>query len=214
LDSHSTGRTRPILDLKVATIARNVARLCATFHDFPRLWIATLRDFIENIVNDRKTLILMTSFFFVLRPSATFRDLPRIFATLVRDFGRDYAKVKSRIGLALIISLIESNCIVRTSVVANGASVSKCTPARPGGRPTWAAGPILSNYRLPYCTRTGVRRDPRAPPLGARRARLLDRLPWDITVRVLAISATDNRTLRLLAATETSSTIGPRCRVF
>jgi hypothetical protein len=31
--------------------------------------------------------------------SATFRDLPRLFATLVHDFGRDYAKVKSRIGL-------------------------------------------------------------------------------------------------------------------
>jgi hypothetical protein len=79
---------RPILDLKVATVARNVARLCATFRDFPRLWFATLRDFIENIANDRKTLILMTSFFFVLQPSATFRDLPRIFATLVREFSR------------------------------------------------------------------------------------------------------------------------------
>jgi hypothetical protein len=90
---------RPILDLKVATVARDVARLCATFRDFPRLWFVTLRDFIENIANDRKTLILMTSFFFVLRPSATFRDLQRIFATLVRDFGRDSAKVKSRIGL-------------------------------------------------------------------------------------------------------------------
>jgi hypothetical protein len=86
---------RPILDLKVATVARDVAQLCATFRDFPRLWFATLRDFIENIANDRKNLIHMTSFFFVLRPSATFRDLPRLFATLVRDFGRDCAKVKS-----------------------------------------------------------------------------------------------------------------------
>jgi hypothetical protein len=91
----------PILDLKVTTVARDVARLCATFRDFPRLWFAMLRDFIENIANDRTTLILMTSFFFVLRPSATFRDLQRTFATLVRDFGRDCAKVKSRIGLHL-----------------------------------------------------------------------------------------------------------------
>jgi hypothetical protein len=30
---------------------------------------------------------------------ATFRNLSRLFATLVRDFGRDYAKVRSRIGL-------------------------------------------------------------------------------------------------------------------
>jgi hypothetical protein len=102
-------KLRPILDLKVATVARDVARLCATFRDFPRLWFATLRDFIENIANDRKTLILMTSFFFVLRPSATSRDLPRIFATLVRNFGRDCAKVKSRIGLSwAILSTLKS----------------------------------------------------------------------------------------------------------
>jgi hypothetical protein len=69
----------PILDLKVATVARGVARLCATFCHFPRLCFATLRDFIKIIANDRKTSIHMTSLFFVPRPFATFRDLSQLF---------------------------------------------------------------------------------------------------------------------------------------
>jgi predicted transcriptional regulator len=73
-----TGNTRPILDLKIATVARDVARLCATFRDFPRLWFATLRDFIKILAIDRKSLIRMTSHFFVLRPSATFRGFLRL----------------------------------------------------------------------------------------------------------------------------------------
>jgi hypothetical protein len=84
---------RPILDLKVTTLARDVARLYATFRDFPRLCFATLRDFFKIIANDRKTSIHMASFFFVPRPPATFRDLPRLCATCVRDFGRDYANL-------------------------------------------------------------------------------------------------------------------------
>jgi hypothetical protein len=70
----ANGCKRPILDLKVATIARDVAQPCATFRDFPRLCLATLRDFRKIIANDCKTSIYMTSFFFVARPSATFRD--------------------------------------------------------------------------------------------------------------------------------------------
>jgi hypothetical protein len=74
---------RPILDLKVATIARDVARLCATFRHFPRLWFATLRGFIKNVADDRKNLIHMLSLFFVLRPSATFPDFgPRLWPRL------------------------------------------------------------------------------------------------------------------------------------
>jgi hypothetical protein len=45
----SSVHIRPIL--KVATVARDIARLCATFRDFPRLCFATLRDFIKNIAN-------------------------------------------------------------------------------------------------------------------------------------------------------------------
>jgi hypothetical protein len=79
------GPCRPILDLMVATVARDVARLqCATFRDLPRLWFATLRDFIKIVVNDRKTMIVMTLVFFVMRPFATLRDLPRP----RRDFSR------------------------------------------------------------------------------------------------------------------------------
>jgi hypothetical protein len=74
---------RSILDLKVATISRNVARLCATFCDFPRLCFATMRDFMKIIANDCKSLIHMISFIFV--PSL-FRDLSRPFATFC-DFG-------------------------------------------------------------------------------------------------------------------------------
>jgi hypothetical protein len=90
---------RPILDLKVAMVARDVARLYATFCDFPRICFATLRNFIKIIANDRKTSIDKASFFFVPRPIATFRDLSRLCATCVRDFDRDYAKVRSMIGL-------------------------------------------------------------------------------------------------------------------
>jgi hypothetical protein len=88
----------PILDLKVATVARDVAQLYATFRNFPRLCFATLRGFIKIIADDRKTSIHMASFFFVLRPSATFRNLLQLCATCVRNFGRNYVKVRSRIG--------------------------------------------------------------------------------------------------------------------
>jgi hypothetical protein len=77
---------RPILDPKVATVARDIAQLCATFCDFPQLCfqVATVRDFIKIIANNRKTSIHMTSFFFVPRPLATVP--PRHFVTF-RDLG-------------------------------------------------------------------------------------------------------------------------------
>jgi CRP-like cAMP-binding protein len=87
--------------LKVATVAWDVAQLYATFRDFLRLCLATLRDFIKIIANDHKTSIHMASFFFIPRPSATFCDLPQLCATCVRDFGRNYAKVRSKRGLSL-----------------------------------------------------------------------------------------------------------------
>jgi hypothetical protein len=98
-NSRALHRSGPILELKVATVARVVARLFATFRDFSRLWFATLRDFIRFIANDLMTLIHMISLFFVLRPSATFRDHPQLYATLIRESGSDCAKVRSRIGL-------------------------------------------------------------------------------------------------------------------
>jgi hypothetical protein len=81
---------RPILELKVATIARDVARLYATFRDFSQLCFTTSRDFIKIIANDRKTSIHMTSVFFVPRPSANLRDLcsrlwPRLCEGQVQD---------------------------------------------------------------------------------------------------------------------------------
>jgi hypothetical protein len=82
----------------IAMVARNVERLYATFRDFPRRCVARLRDFIKLIANDRKTSIHMTYFFFVIRPSATFRNFARLVsATLAAR----YTKVRFRIGLTI-----------------------------------------------------------------------------------------------------------------
>jgi hypothetical protein len=69
---------RPILDLKVAMVARDVARLCATFCKFMRPCVAMLRDSNKIIVNNCKTSIHMTFFVLVPRPSATLRNFARL----------------------------------------------------------------------------------------------------------------------------------------
>jgi hypothetical protein len=85
---------RPIQDLKVATVLREIARLCATLCDFPRLSATLLSDvarlYHNRQVNDRQILIYMISFFFVPRPSATFCDFgpqgwPRLCKGQVQD---------------------------------------------------------------------------------------------------------------------------------
>jgi hypothetical protein len=73
-------------------VARDIARIRATFCKFSQLCLATLRDFIKNIANGRKNSIHMTSFVLVrdlLLPSATLRDFARLLsATLAATMRR------------------------------------------------------------------------------------------------------------------------------